>query len=580
MEENRKIGQYEITAELSHGSITSVYKAYQPSLKRQVLIKRLHQKLVNEADIRERFNREAQVCAQINHPNIVSIFDFQSGEEGTYLVMEFISGSSLGELLKGKPFPISTAVTVMTELLKGLRYAHEKGVIHRDIKPDNILLSETGQVKISDFGLAIFEGATSLTMQGMVVGTPAYMSPEQASGRKMERNSDIFSMGIVFFEMLTGVNPYKADSFSLILKRIISDPAPRLEDYLDEYPEQLDKIMNRMLEKNPGRRYQNCEEILEDFKLVEIDRTDKSDKEIVKDLFRGEGLQKASQTVKLASSITRRRRKLRNYLIGGAGIIIIAVFILYVVAKNYRTDAIKPADMFAQDTASIADAIAEDTLKSEPQDDKYQDLKTAGKNEIDSAEDKRKQNTLQGGVAEKEVDKPEKAVILPSSGTEVKPIDVQEEKRENLNSPGELTITCFPWANVYIDDILVGQPPFAKPFPLSPGDHRLQFIRPDYPMISKHIYMNPGEKIILEMNLWEHVGVLKVSTLNAWAEIWIDGKLIDRTPRADPIIMSLGKHSIELRNPDFQIFQRELEFKEGDGQAEVLAVTLIPNKRE
>ena len=314
---NAKIGQYEVLEELSHGSITSVYKAYQPSLKRNVLIKRLHQKLVNEADIRDRFFREAQVCAKINHPNIVSVYDFSSSKDGTYLILEYVSGNSLAEVLTGQPMALEVAMSITLEILKGLKYAHDKGVIHRDVKPDNLLLSENGLVKVSDFGLAVFEGAATLTQQGMVVGTPAYMSPEQASGKKLERNSDIFSQGIVLFEMLTGVNPYKGESLSACIKKIISNPSPKLSDYRGDLPIQLEKILNKMLEKNSGKRYQDCGEIIDELKLIDLGDEIAPSREIIQDFYhQRENYTKAP--VKVTSTISQRQSANRRTRSGRA----------------------------------------------------------------------------------------------------------------------------------------------------------------------------------------------------------------------------------------------------------------------
>jgi|GEM_PF-871553 len=593
MEAPRKIGKYEILEEISHGSITSVYKAYQPDLKRVILIKKLHQKLVNEEDIRERFFREAQVYAQINHPNIVSVFDFHSSEEGTYLVLEFIKGSSLAELINGKPFPLEVTFALINEILKGLKYAHDKGIVHRDIKPDNLLISEDGLVKVSDFGLAVFEGATSLTRQGMVVGTPAYMSPEQAAGKRIDKNSDLFSLGIVFFELLTGVNPYKTDNFSACIKKIISDPPPKLVDYRADLPLLLEKILARMLEKSPGKRYQKSEEIAEDLKSVDIGISLPNAKEIIARFF----LQRdnySTSTIKVTSTIARNRALRRKWIFSLSSIFLVLLFsVLYIFNVFTPRSESSELEISAQQTAVEDDSLLKnshtglDSVKSADTSLIKPPLQKspADYQEKSSPADNRNNQKTPSIVPVKSnvslsVDdtKPEHLSKVKKENTAAKEKEAAETPGIISSEPGELLVTCFPWADVYLDGKLLGQPPFARPFKVDPGRHLLIFIRPDYPVVSQEINISPEEKSIIDVNLWEHLGVLKVSTTNTWAEIWIDGKMVDRTPRADPLILPLGKHTIELKNPGYEIFSTTLEFVEGKKDAELLSVTLAPKQ--
>ena len=584
------IGQYEILKELSHGSITSVYKAYQPSLKRTVLIKRLHQKLVNEADIRDRFFREAQVCAQISHPNIVSVYDFSSSEEGTYLILEFVSGNSLAEVLNGQPFPLEVAIAMIIEILKGLKFAHDKGVIHRDIKPDNLLLSDNGLVKVSDFGLAIFEGATTLTQQGMVVGTPAYMSPEQASGKKLDKSSDIFSLGIVFFEMLTGVNPYKADSLSACIKKIISDPSPKLSAYRSDLPIQSEKILNRMMEKNSSKRFQDCAEIIDEIKAIDLGTDIASNREIIQEFYhRREDY--ITAPVKITSTISRRNAVNRRYWMASiAAFLLVVIFISFKVYNHYfregetsgggTAESIPGIDPQLENIGDIA--ASADSLESRS------DLNIES---VKTPENPPVRDQVIGDIQ----DRPEVSIIPATikSGDDSKddsgalaelPVQIDTDQIEDaveetqILEPGQLVVNCYPWADVFLDDRALGQPPFADPFSIEPGYHQLFFIRPDYPIVTKSIEIESGKKLNVEMKLWEHLGVLKISTVNTWAEIWIDGEFKDRTPRAHPLILPLGKHRLELRNPDFETYVRELNFVEGSVEPMVVTVDLNPKE--
>ena len=583
---NAKIGQYEVLEELSHGSITSVYKAYQPSLKRNVLIKRLHQKLVNEADIRDRFFREAQVCAKINHPNIVSVYDFSSSKDGTYLILEYVSGNSLAEVLTGQPMALEVAMSITLEILKGLKYAHDKGVIHRDVKPDNLLLSENGLVKVSDFGLAVFEGAATLTQQGMVVGTPAYMSPEQASGKKLERNSDIFSQGIVLFEMLTGVNPYKGESLSACIKKIISNPSPKLSDYRGDLPIQLEKILNKMLEKNSGKRYQDCGEIIDELKLIDLGDEIAPSREIIQDFYhQRENYTKAP--VKVTSTISQRQSaNRRTRAVIAAGAVIIIIIAGYIIVGSLSQDSAVMSPVSADTTsipeiqASMADSqlAVKDTVGIVQEPEQQADRADSPPVELAQYETKSSQSANIPKVVD-EIPVISGEDISISGGEAITNDDLALNEEPAVTAPGQLVVTCYPWADVFIDDMALGQPPFAEPFSIEAGIHQLFFIRPDYPIVTKTIEIEAGKKLNIEMKLWEYLGVLKVSTINTWAEIWVDGEFKDRTPRAHPLILPLGRHILELRNPDFETYTQEIDFIQGSDEPLVVTVGLNPKEK-
>ena len=205
MTEHEQIPGFELKRVISRSAIATVYEAYQPSLNRKAFLKKLHPQFAKDAELRARFEREAQICAKIKHLNLVDIYEYISSEDQVVLVLEYVEGNSLAELLKSKgPFPVDVAVSILMGILEGLAYAHAKGVIHRDLKPENILISEEGIVKISDWGLSFSPELGVLTHQGMAVGTPAYMSPEAASGGQITFRSDLFSLGVTVYEMFTG----------------------------------------------------------------------------------------------------------------------------------------------------------------------------------------------------------------------------------------------------------------------------------------------------------------------------------------------------------------------------------------
>ncbi len=215
------IGRYHIIEELGRGGMGVVYHGHDPLLNRPVAIKILSQQLVQNPEAKERFIREAQAAARLNHPNITAIFDINEHEGIYYLVFEFITGSSLDKILKaqqGKPMSVVDALNIFVPMSQALNYAHEHGIIHRDVKPGNVMYTENKEVKVGDFGIAFVEMSQTLTQPGQIVGSVFYFSPEQARGEKVDRRADIYSLGIVLYEMVTGRVPFMADNLPAVIQ--------------------------------------------------------------------------------------------------------------------------------------------------------------------------------------------------------------------------------------------------------------------------------------------------------------------------------------------------------------------------
>src|SRR5512139_871525 len=201
----KQFGPYQIVAPLGEGGMAAVYKAYQPGMERYVALKVLPRNYADDAQFLARFQREAKLLAQLQHPHILPVFDFGQAEGYTYIVMPFIQSGTLTAQLKGTPMPLPRIRQIITQVGEALNYAHARGMIHRDIKPSNILIDESGNCLLTDFGLArMTETEVKITTSGQIMGTPAYMSPEQGTGSATDQRSDIYSLGIILYEMLTG----------------------------------------------------------------------------------------------------------------------------------------------------------------------------------------------------------------------------------------------------------------------------------------------------------------------------------------------------------------------------------------
>jgi len=260
------IGQYHIIEQIGRGGMTTVYKAYQPNLDRYVAIKVLTPDLVETRNFVARFEREAKAVARLRHRNILTVFDY--GRQGGlfYLVMEYVSGGSLMERL-GWPQDLDYAVVIVSQVGDALAHAHRQGMIHRDVKPGNILMAEADWPLLSDFGLAkMVEDSPKLTASGASVGTPQYMSPEQAQGLAVDQRSDIYSLGAVLYEAATGRPPFGTDSPMAVILRQINEPITPPHTLRSDLPEKMEGIILKALTKSPADRYQRMEEFLADLR--------------------------------------------------------------------------------------------------------------------------------------------------------------------------------------------------------------------------------------------------------------------------------------------------------------------------
>ncbi|MFF5802191.1 protein kinase [Streptomyces sp. NPDC012746] len=259
-------GRYQLRDLLGEGGMASVYLAYDSALDRQVAIKTLHSELGREASFRERFRREAQAVAKLSHTNIVSVFDTGEGDlDGAlmpYIVMEYVEGKPLGSVLQADvnqygAMPADKALKVTADVLAALETSHEMGLVHRDIKPGNVMMTKRGVVKVMDFGIAraMQSGVTSMTQTGMVVGTPQYLSPEQALGRAVDARSDLYSVGIMLFQLLTGRLPFEADSPLAIAYAHVQEEPVAPSSINRSVSPAMDALVARALKKNPNERF-------------------------------------------------------------------------------------------------------------------------------------------------------------------------------------------------------------------------------------------------------------------------------------------------------------------------------------
>ncbi len=267
----KKLGKYEIVDRLGRGGMAEVYRGYHPALDRYVAIKLLHPFLSDDPEFKDRFENEARNVAKLKHANIVQVYDFEYDEtnDNYYMVMELISGPTLKDRLielshRQGTFPVGEAVRIVHSAAEALAYAHQRGMIHRDVKPANLMLDDDQRVVLTDFGIAKIVTGVQFTSSGGMVGTPAYMAPEQGLGEQGDERSDLYSLGVILFQFLTGRLPYDAETPLAVVLKHVNEPVPSVRGFAPHVPEELDRIVRKALAKDPDERYQSATELAAD----------------------------------------------------------------------------------------------------------------------------------------------------------------------------------------------------------------------------------------------------------------------------------------------------------------------------
>ncbi len=271
----KTLGRYEIGPLIGHGGMAQVYKGRHPALKRDVAIKLIHEHLAAGEGFIERFQREAQLVAALRHPNIVQVYDLDTQDGVYFMVMEFIDGPTLATQLEAMRrqdalLPLEQVIELTLVLCGALGYAHSQGMVHRDVKPGNVMFTSKNVPVLTDFGLAKIVGAISQTASGAVIGTPLYMSPEQARGESGDARSDIYALGVMLFELATGRVPFQADTPLGVAFKHVNEPLPSAKSIDPSVPDAIEQIIVQATQKQPALRYQSCAEFAADLRHVDL----------------------------------------------------------------------------------------------------------------------------------------------------------------------------------------------------------------------------------------------------------------------------------------------------------------------
>jgi serine/threonine protein kinase len=261
-----KLGRYSLLEKLGQGSMGVVYRGYDEGLERFVAVKTMNHELNSSEDLRKRFHREASLAAKLRHPNIITIYDFGEEDGRLYIAMELLDGNDLKSVISKSNTSLEVKLDWMVQLCRAFGYAHRHHIVHRDIKPSNIQIRANGRPVVTDFGIAR-AASSEITRKGVIMGTPEYIAPEQILELRVDHRADIFSLGLLFYEMLTGTHPFRADSLAATAHKILNEKAVPPESLNPSIPQAISAIVRKAIDRNVNSRYQSCEDMLQDLLL-------------------------------------------------------------------------------------------------------------------------------------------------------------------------------------------------------------------------------------------------------------------------------------------------------------------------
>jgi serine/threonine-protein kinase len=524
---------YDIKSEIYRGPITTVYDAYHLALGRRVILKVLNTQWAEEKDLLERFRREAKICARLDHPNIVKIFDFRASNDSTFISMEFIEGSTLEILIQqNKLINFPYLIKIASQILTGLSYAHNQGITHRDIKPSNIMISADGQVKITDFGLAAVSDLPGITGHDQAVGSPAYMSPEQALGKDIDQRSDLFSLGITLYKSCAQKPPFETDNIGTTIQNILTKEVENLSSVNTTIPLWFSDLIDTLLAKNREDRLDSAETVLgiinSNFKMEDFRQ----------DNFRLETSHPTKVHNHKNSLLQYLNSKIQTrILLWVFPIITILAYLIFQQSDEVRSENTVTQYNLAQMQREVIPDTLLRNLTSKKIEDKY--------------------------IAEESSNKHDN----PSPRLIDQTINISENSSDTSASTPRLEesqvfIIARPWADIYIDSIYFEQTPLSKPISLNPGNHFIELKNPNYKTFSQHYEIRPAQSETLIVDMQINVGFLNIRVL-PWAKIYIDGEYQETSPIEIPMTLAAGEHIVTLTNPNYKSIKDTIEVISG-----------------
>jgi serine/threonine protein kinase len=561
---------YQILSTIATGGTAVLYKAIQTSLDRFVVVKRLHSHLISDPSFTKRFELEAKAAASLDHENIVRIIDFGSSQDNYYIVMEYISGSSLKEILCTQGvLDQELSLLIAREVCLGLDHAHQHGIIHRDIKPANIMITTDGQVKITDFGLAkLHQSQTQQTVANTLLGTPLYMSPEQAIGENVDGRSDLFSLGTMCYEMLTGTQPFKGDNYAVVIQNILHGSIPPPSKLRKNIKSDAEAAIMKAMSREPGKRPRTALEMARAIETALGQEKILSTRTRLRRLVQGKDAGGSGDSIKRSSRASRAGRYVPRAV--AALMAAAAVLILLVNPGSLDTMRTRIGALFAPDPL----APSEETLKAGQSDmwgpANFEPILLPDQNDSSAAapESTAAVDSFRHSAGETvSPDEPIAVTAVPDTAASEEPEPeqaadstlVQTVKEEEAAAPavGYIDIVVDPGASIYIDGERRLFGTHLGPVELSAGSHEILCQREGYCEYSESVSIKKGEMSKRNILLQKVTGGVHIET-DPGAMIYIDGAYKGLTPTSRPIVLPAGTCRIEVKKAGYQSWSSDV----------------------
>ena len=496
--------KFEILEVLKKDDHASVYLAHHIYLDKDIILKVLNSEAIENDPKVDRFKREAKILAKLNHPSIIKVLDFGTEDQNFYISFEYFKSTNLRSFINDRNLSILEKENLTEQLISALNIAHKNGVIHRDIKPENILVDENLNLKLGDFGLALAQNENFVTSQYSVVGTPCYMSPEQMQGEKLDFTSDLFSAGIVIYELFTNQNPLLGNDVNQTINKVVNFNEELIDFETSDIPENIKVFLKSVLLKDKTRRINSLDDFI------------KQDSSIVKSKNYG-------RTPKTAVYLT--------------ALILLVSIIIYFLVPSEAANEINyvPKEIVNLNDSTKDKKVNSDQLLAEEKKQNAGDLNETVKAEGENA--KQKSDTSTNLIVNNPI-----------------------KSNENLGK-GKLSLTCFPWAEVYIDNEKLDTTPLTTE--LSSGSYLLKLVHPEYPIYSANINIEKNRITNLQVNLDTLFGYLNCKIF-PWGEVFVDNQSKGSTPMVKPIRLNPGFYQLKIKNPNFDEYNSIIEVSKND----------------
>lgn len=504
--QNILFDKFEIIECFKKDDYTGVYLAKHIYLGKEIILKCLNTQTVPDNSVIERFKREAKILASLDHPNIIKVLDFGTHGKYFYISFEYFKGTSLREVIKKNDINDKDKEQIVIQILQGMHEAHSNSIIHRDIKPENIFVDHAMNVKIGDFGLALSKTESFVTSKSAIVGTPCYMSPEQVSGDVITPQTDLFSFGIVIYELFTGVNPFLGNDVNESINNIITKDYKTILQEIKTLPEAIAELVSSAIVRSNSKR---CKSALEAMKML--------------------GVEPSFNTIVDNNNVFRKKIKQENfqqkiyYLIATATVLVLLIYVIFFVNKKGSSTLMPPSEAIQNEnvkTDSLPDniSVSENNTPITPTVDKT----------LIPVNDK---TTTQGNNNPERVEKP-------------------TENTETILTFGELYVECSPWGNIIIDGTQIETTPLEKPLRLETGEHKLVLSHPQFPSYRETISIKANALYNVKVNLDTLYGYVDCKVF-PWGELYVNGEHIGQTPLANSLQLVPGRYTFRITNPHF-----------------------------